>query len=205
MIQAADSTVDALVMEPVCLENLEALYLQCVDASSKALSVLIGSEVPVRLCGLGLVPFSEIPCLLQDDQRYQKGVHSKITGDLRGDIYLFFSRKSAHKLVQIGFKHKGLGSLFLNRLEESFLNEFVNILINAFWRIFNENIPVRWILTPPKTLNYPANTLNLANRVFARDCIAILADLALGASQVDAVLCFLPSKDSLDRFVGHLQ
>lgn len=186
------------------LDNLEMLYQHSSDLASQHLTDLIGTPFSIQLSGLTTIPFASIIEAVHHDQRFQTGIHSRITGDLRGELYLFFSKNSAHRLVQIGFKRKGLGSLFLNRLEESFLNEFANIFFNAFWQGFNEKIAIRWWLTPPKTLNRPGYALSLAHRVYARERLAFWANLSLVPTKSGSVLIFLPAEDSIESFLRYL-
>lgn len=186
------------------LAALGELYQQGSILAAQHLTSLIGTTLSIQLSNLQILPFSTVTNAVHHDQRFQTGVHSRITGDIRGDIYLFFSKNSAHRLVQLGFKRKGLGSLFLSRLEESFLNEFANIFFNAFWQGFNEKAAIRWWLTPPKTLNRPGYALSLANRVYTQERPAFSADLNLVEPKSGSVLIFLPTEDCIEAFLRYL-
>ncbi|HEX2952661.1 MAG TPA: hypothetical protein VHR47_01595 [Bacillota bacterium] len=203
-LREADLDFDPTRATSEDLANLETLYQRSSALASQHLTGLIGTNFSIQLSSLETQPFTSIIDAVHHDQRFQTGIHSRVTGDLRGELYLFFSKSSAHRLVQIGFKRKGFGSLFLNRLEESFLNEFANIFFNAFWQGFNEKIAIRWWLTPPKTLNRPGYALSLANRIYARERLAFLADLDLVETKTGSILIYLPAEDSIDAFLRYL-
>lgn len=184
---------------------LRSLLRDGAQRASEGLSLLFNTPLELEMTGLHTLPFAWLIQQMNDDKRFQTSVHSRLSGDIRGEFYLFLSRNTARNLAQTGLKQHGVGSLFLNPLEESVINELTNILINRLWLTFNERYAIRWWLTPPTVLHRPDNALISTGGVHAFERLALLVEFALVDTPCDLTLFFLPTGDDLDSFLVRLR
>ena len=204
-LQEATAYIPLPSIDPFDQSNLEETFREGACHCAQRLSQLFNTQLDMDLTKLHVIPFSWILGQIQEDQRFQTGVHCRVTGDIRGELYLFLSRKCARGLIQTGLKRGGFGSLFFSRLEESVLNEFTNIMINTFWQTLSQKFNVRWWLTPPATLNRPSHSLMLAGRIYSWERLVLLAEIITVKPRTDLTLFFLPAEDSFDLFLSQLR
>jgi len=177
----------------------DGLFKQSLDYSVRQLSRLFNTQLSFALINLQALPLALVLQQIEDDKRFQNGVHSQISGDLAGEMFLFFPRESAYRLVQLGLK-RSFNSPFLNRLEESVLNELTNILINSFWENFSRKLNTRWWFSPPATLHRPQNVLGRIVREKHPEGTVFLAEILIINTQTPLMLFFLPSQETLAKF-----
>lgn len=185
--------------------NIRCLFQDGAKNASENLSQLFGTSLSLELTGVHTLPFTWLVEQMDGDKRFQTGIQSRISGDIRGELFLFLSRNAARNIAQTGLKQRGIGSLFLNPLEESVINEFANIMINALWLTFNERVAIRWWLTPPAVLHRPDNALNDMGQQTSWERMVLLIEFALADSAYDLTLFFLPAANDLDGFVSRLR
>lgn len=192
-------------MSSLDFSNLQSLFQAGAQLASEQLSILFQMSFVLELTGLHTLPFAWLLQQISDDKRLQTSVRTQISGDLRGDLYLFLSRNSARNLAQTGLKQRGVGSLFLNPLEESVINEFTNILVNTFWLTFNDRLPLHWWLTPPSVLHHPVHALMSAEGLSTWERLSLLVEFHIVNTTYDLTLFFLPTGDDLDNFLSRLR
>lgn len=191
------------VGDSLSVPMFDNLFKQSMDYAVSQLSRLFNLDLSVALINLHSLSLSWILQQIEDDKRFQNAVHSRVSGDLTGEMFLFFPRESACRLVQLGLK-RSYNSLFLSRLEESVLNELTNILVNSFWENFCRKLDARWWISPPATLNRPLGLLSQYLREDILERIVFLAELQIVNTQTPLMLLFLPSQETLTLFQPYL-
>ena len=104
----------------------------------------------MELTGFFFLPFSWLIQNLEHTPTAEIGFHSRVTGDLKGELYLCFSRETAMELISMEMKRKRtIRKFFLNKVDESFLSELTNILINTSWHSLHEGTADPLVVNAP--------------------------------------------------------
>lgn len=185
---------------------LEKLYQAGVHSLSERFSFFFGRPFELKLTGFFFLPFTWLIKNLEHTTTLELGVHSRVTGDLKGELYLCFSRETALELISMEMKNRRpLHKFFLNKFDESLLSEITNILINTFWSTLHEELPTRWWLTPPSSFNNVLKSIQLASKIYSFDRRVLLAEISADHPEIKMDLIFIPSGESLDHFLKKLE
>lgn len=185
---------------------LERLYQAGVHSLSERFSFFFGRPIELKLTGFFFLPFTWLIKNLEHTTTVELGVHSRVTGDLKGELYLCFSRETAMELVSMEIKNRRpIHKFFLSRFDESLLSEITNILINTFWSTLHEELPTRWWLTPPSSFNNVLKSIQLASKIYSFDRRVLLAEISADNPDLKMDLIFIPAGESLDNFLEKLE
>ena len=184
---------------------LEKLYQTGVHYLSERFSFFFGQPFELKLTGFFFLPFTWLIKHLEHTTTVELGVHSRVTGDLKGELYLCFSRETALELLSMAMKNRRpLHKFFLNKFDESLLSEITNILINTFWSTLHEELPTRWWLTPPTSFDNVLKSIQLASKIYSFDRRVLLAEISADQPEIKMDLIFIPCGESLDHFLNKL-
>lgn len=187
------------------IDKLEKLYRNGVLSASEQLSLFFSRPLEISLTGFFFLPLSWLITNLEHNPSAELGVHSRVTGDIKGELYLCFSRDTAMKLVGMGLrKRRTIRKFFLSKLDESLLSEITNILINTFWNSIHENIPTRWWLTPPVSINSVLKSIKLASKIYSLDRHVLMAEFSVFQPEFKMQLILIPAGESFNTFLNRL-
>ncbi|NLY90903.1 MAG: hypothetical protein GX081_04765 [Firmicutes bacterium] len=185
---------------------LEKLYQAGVGSLSQKLSSLFSHPFEMELTGFFFLPFSWLIQNLEHVPTAEMGFHSRVTGDLKGELYLCFSRETAMELVSIEMKKQRIiRKFFLSKIDESFLSEITNILINTFWHSLHQELPTRWWLTPPCPIHNVLKSIQLASKIYSFDRRVLMAEISAYNPEFKMELIFIPAGESLNLFLARLE
>lgn len=188
------------------VNKLEKLYQTGVYSLKQKLASFFPHPVEMELTGFFFLPFSWLIQNLEHTPTAEIGFHSRVTGDLKGELYLCFSRETAMELISMEMKRKRtIRKFFLNKVDESFLSELTNILINTFWHSLHEELPTRWWLTPPVMIQNVMKSIQLASKIYSFDRRVLLAEISAYRPDFKMELIFIPAGDSLNHFLAKLE
>jgi CheY-specific phosphatase CheX len=188
------------------VNKLEKLYQTGVYSLKQKLASFFPHPVEMELTGFFFLPFSWLIQNLEHTPTAEIGFHSRVTGDLKGELYLCFSRETAMELISMEMKRKRtIRKFFLNKVDESFLSELTNILINTFWHSLHEELPTRWWLTPPVMVQNVMKSIQLASKIYSFDRRVLLAEISAYRPDFKMELIFIPAGDSLNHFLAKLE
>lgn len=188
------------------VNKLEKLYQTGVFSLKQKLASFFPHPVEMELTGFFFLPFSWLIQNLEHTPTAEIGFHSRVTGDLKGELYLCFSRETAMELISMEMKRKRtIRKFFLNKVDESFLSELTNILINTFWHSLHEELPTRWWLTPPVMVQNVMKSIQLASKIYSFDRRVLLAEISAYRPDFKMELIFIPAGDSLNHFLAKLE
>lgn len=187
------------------VNKLEKLYQTGVHSLKYKLSSFFPQSIDLELTGFFFLPFSWLIQNLEHTPTAEIGFHSRVTGDLKGELYLCFSRETAMELVSLEMKRKRpFRKFFLNKIDESFLSELTNILINTFWHTLHKELPTRWWLTPPVMIQNVMKSIQLASKIYSFDRRVLLAEISAYRPSFKMELIFIPAGESLNHFLAKL-
>ncbi len=185
--------------------KLEKLYRKGVLSVGKQLSLFFSRPLEFNLTGFFFLPLSWLITNLEHTPSAEFGVHSRVTGDIKGELYLCFSRDTAMKLVTMGInKRRTVRKFFLSKLDESLLSEITNILINTFWSSIHEKIHTRWWLTPPVSINSVLKSIRLASKIYSLDRHVLMAEISVFKPDLKMELILIPAGESLNTYLAKL-
>ncbi len=188
------------------VNKLEKLYQMGVRSLSQKLSSLFPHSFEMELTGFFFLPFPWLIQNLEHIPTAEMGFHSRVTGDLKGELYLCFSRATAMELVSMEMKKKrAIRKFFLSKIDESFLSEITNILINTFWQSLHQESPTRWWLTPPCPIHNVLKSIQLASKIYSFDRRVLMAEISAYNPDFKMELIFIPAGESLNAFLARLE
>ena len=188
------------------VSKLEKLYQTGVSSLSQKLSSFLPNPIELELTGFFFLPFSWLIQNLEHTPTAEMGFHSRVTGDLKGELYLCFSRETAMELVSMEMKkRRTIRKFFLSKVDESFLSEMTNIIINTFWSSLHEKLPTRWWLTPPSSINNVLKSIQLASKIYSFDRRVLMAEISAFRPEFKMELIFIPAGESLNNFLAKLE
>lgn len=185
------------------LDKLENLYETGIHLAGEKLSLFLMENTETELTGFFSLPFSSLLYHLQHDKVKKTGVHSRIYGDIRGELYLCLSEENAVSIINRGLKRRRR-NLPINSFEESYLSEIANILINTFWSVLEKEITIGWRLTPPIFVADILKSLRLAGKIYTPDRSVLLAEIGSNRPEFLMELVFIPVEHSWDPFFKNL-
>lgn len=187
------------------VNKLEKLYQTGVYSLKQKLSSFFPHPVEMELTGFFFLPFSWLVQNLEHTPTAELGFHSRVTGELKGELYLCFSRETAMELISLEMKRKRpVRKFFLNKVDESFLSELTNILINTFWHSLHTKLATRWWLTPPVMIQNVLKSIQLASKIYSFDRRVLLAEISAYRPDFKMELIFIPVGDNLNHFLAKL-
>lgn len=187
------------------VNRLEKLYQTGVLALKQKLSSFFPYPIEMELTGFFFLPFSWLIQNLEHTPTAEVGFHSRVTGELKGELYLCFSRETAMELISLEMKRKrAIRKFFLNKVDESFLSEMTNILFNTFWHSLHEGLQTRWWLTPPSMIQNVLKSIQLASKIYSFDRRVLLAEISAYHPDFKMELIFIPAGESLNHFLTQL-
>ncbi|HEY8391338.1 MAG TPA: hypothetical protein VIL83_01245 [Capillibacterium sp.] len=188
------------------VNKLEKLYQEGVRCLGQKLSSFLARPVEMELTGFFFLPFSWLLQNLAHVPTAEMGFHSRVTGDLKGELYLCFSRETAMELVRMEMKQKwSISKFFLSKIDESFLSEITNIFINTFWQSLHQELPTRWWLTPPCPIHNVLKSIQLASKIYSFDRRVLMAEISADNPEFKMELIFIPAGESLNTFLARLE
>ncbi|NLC52389.1 MAG: chemotaxis protein CheX [Firmicutes bacterium] len=188
------------------VNKLEKLYQSGVQSLKHKLSSFFPYPVETELTGFFFLPFSWLIQNLEHTPTAEIGFHSRVTGDLKGELYLCFSRETAMELVSMEMKrNRTIHKHFQNKVDESFLSELTNILIHTFWHSLHEELTTRWWLTPPVMIQNLLKSIQLASKIYSFDRRVLLAEISAYRPNFKMELIFIPAGGSLNHFLAKLE
>lgn len=190
---------DAFFQGKQIQDKLEELWATGIHLAGEKLSLFLMENTETELTGLFSLPFSSLLYQLQHDQVKKTGVHSRIYGDIRGELYLCLSEENAVTIVNRGLKQRRR-KLPINSFEESFLSEMANILINTFWSVLEKELAIGWRLTPPVFVADILKSLRLAGKIYTPDRRVLLAEIGSNRPEFLMELIFIPVEHSWAPF-----
>lgn len=187
------------------LSKLESLYRKGTHLMGEKLSLFYLKELKTELSGFFFLPFPWLMRHIAQVNPLEQGAHSRISGDVRGELYLRFPAETGSKLVRLGMKTWGFKRVFFTRrVQESILTETMNLLINTFWATLQERVPIQWTLTPPVPVASISKSLKLASKIYSSDHSVLWAEISV-QPDLKMELIFIPTEDALDSFLLNLQ
>ena len=188
------------------VNKLEKLYQAGVRSLSQKLSSLFPHPIEMELTGFFFLPFSWLVQNLEHVPTAEMGFHSRVSGDLKGELYLCFSRETAMELISMEMKkQRTIRKFFLSKVDESFLSEITNILINTFWHSLHQELPTRWWLTPPCPIHNVLKSIQLASKIYSFDRRVLMAEITAYNPEFKMELIFIPVGESLNLFLSRLE
>jgi chemotaxis protein CheY-P-specific phosphatase CheC len=188
------------------VNQLEKLYQFGVSSLRQKMAFFFPHPVDMELTGFFFLPFSWLIQNLEHTPTAEIGFHSRVTGDLKGELYLCYSRETAMELISLGMqKKRAIRKFFLTKFEESFLSELTNILINTFWHSLQNELPTRWWLTPPRSIPNVLKSIQLASKIYSLDRRVLMAEISAGNPNLKMELIFIPAGESLNTFLAKLE
>ncbi|NLM37139.1 MAG: hypothetical protein GX202_03315 [Firmicutes bacterium] len=187
------------------VNKLEKLYQTSVHSLQDKLSSFFPQPIDMELTGFFFLPFSWLLQNLEHTPIAEVGFHSRVTGDLKGELYLCFSRETAMELANMKMKRKRpFRKFYLNKADESFLSELTNILFSTFWHALHEELSTRWWLTPSVMVQNVMKSIQLASKVYSNDRRVLLAEISAHQPSFKMELIFIPAGESLNHFLAKL-
>ncbi len=187
------------------VNKLEKLYRAGVHSLSIRLSSFFSRPLDMELTGFFFLPLSWLTKNLEHTPTAELGFHSRVTGDLKGESYLCFSQETAMKLINMQIKKRRIiQKFFLSKIDESLLSEITNISINTFWSSFHAELPTRWWLTPPSSINNVLKAIQLASKIYSSDRRVLMAEISAFNPDFKMELIFIPAGESLCYFLEKL-
>lgn len=187
------------------LSKLESLYRKGTRLIGEKLSLFYLKELKTELSGFSFLPFPWLMRHIEQVNPLEQGAHSRISGNVRGELYLRFPAETGSKLVRLGMKTWGFKRVFFTRrVQESILTETMNLLINTFWATLQERVPIQWTLTPPVPVASISKSLKLASKIYSSDHSVLWAEISV-QPDLKMELIFIPTEDALNSFLLNLQ
>ncbi len=138
------------IFSPVKLDALREIISIGTAHSATALSKLIDKTITVNVPELNVVPLSKIPELLGGAELSIVGLYFRISGDLTGNILLFFPQPTVNSLIEMLTANITTGSIVeLTEIEKSALMELGNILTNSYLNAMAETMDIKILLSVP--------------------------------------------------------
>ena len=188
------------------VNKLEKLYQSAVYSLAQKMTAFFPRPVEMELTGFFFLPFSWLINNLEHTPTAEMGFHSRVTGDLKGELYLCFSRETAMELISLEMRKKrAIRKFFLTKFDESFLSELTNILINTFWHALHEELPTKWWLTPPCSIPNVLKSIQLAGKIYSLDRRVLMAEISAHNPDFKMELIFIPAGESLNAFLAKLE
>jgi len=185
------------------LDKLEELYETGIQLAGEKLSLFLMENTETELTGFFSLPFSSLLYQLQHGMVKKTGVHSRINGEVRGELYLCLTMENAVTIINRGLKRRKK-TLPITSFEESFLSEIANILINTLWSVLQKEITIGWRLTPPVFVPDILKSLRLAGKIYTPDRRALFAEIGSNRPEFLMELIFIPVEHSWDPFLENL-
>lgn len=183
------------------LAKLESLYRKGTHVMGEKLSLFYLRELRAELSGFFFLPFPWLMRQIEEADPVEQGAHSRISGDIRGELYLRFPAETGSKLIRLGMKSWGFRRvLFTKKIQESILTETMNLLINTFWATLQERIPIHWALTPPVPVASISKSLKLASKIYSSDHSVLWAEISV-QPDLKMDLIFIPMENALSSFL----
>lgn len=185
--------------------KLESLYRIGTRLAAEKLSLFFLENLEAELTGFFFLPFPWLLRHLEEAPSSDMGAHSRISGDIKGEIYLRFPGETGMNFVRLRMKGwESKRKFFVNKVQESIISETANILINTFWSALQNEVPLHWSLTPPVVITDVSKSFKLAGKIYSPDRNVLLAEIVMYQPEMKLELIFIPAGEALNHFLSIL-
>ena len=140
-------------------DALREVVSTALSHSSMALSKMVDERIDVKLASMDLIPLSEIPGKLGDEDVLSTGVYIRIIGDISGTTLLVFPRDSALFLADVLGGREAGSTKILTELDRSALEELGSIITASFLTAMSNFLGIKTYPSPPVTVFNTAGSI----------------------------------------------
>ena len=189
-------------------QEIEMLYEAAqvgADGAIGSLRQFLGIDTEIRL---NCLSFLSLPILYDRINLYYPnsvGFHIRFSGDVTGELFTFFTAKTARTILnQVIKRRRLLRRSQLNKVEISALSELVNIISNSFWRVITEKSSLNWWISPPAKVNDLAKSLYYTCKVYSVDSLMIQIEYFIPDLDARIQFVILPTQYTLKKILLQL-
>jgi chemotaxis protein CheC len=177
----------------------EAGNIGCSHAAG-ALSQLINNQVDLSLTKVDIFSFLVFSKKFTETKSQLISVYFEVYGDVKGLIFLIFSREAILSLVDLVMK-KNDSTKMLGAIEQSVVKEACSIIAGAFLNTISNMLKSTLLASTPHLILENAQTIldDLSKKMPPDKIICITSKLSLKDKELAADFLFIPQEESVDN------